>query len=242
MKPRDWLSRFEGRRERLAADLASLVGLESPSEDAASCFLSGRLDPRSPARTGCRGRDPPVPGTRRRPGRRCGKRRGRRPDPRAPRHGLGPGYARRVPVPGRRRPRFGAGRLRHEGGHRRRHGRHGGAGEGAGRRCDAAPRPGRGDRQRRFPGAHPRAGRPPAQRPRRSSRPSTAPPRSRARATGSSGSVFAAGPRTPVSTPTAGRRRWRSSRAASCSWSPSPTDPGRPPWPRRWRERRARPT
>ncbi len=35
MKPRDWLSRFEGRRERLAADLASLVGLESPSEDAA---------------------------------------------------------------------------------------------------------------------------------------------------------------------------------------------------------------
>lgn len=36
MRPRDWLSRFEARRERLAEDLASLVSQESPSEDAAA--------------------------------------------------------------------------------------------------------------------------------------------------------------------------------------------------------------
>lgn len=35
MTPRDWLTRFEARRDRLAADLESLVLQESPSEDAA---------------------------------------------------------------------------------------------------------------------------------------------------------------------------------------------------------------
>lgn len=33
MRPRDWLSRFEARGDRLAADLESLVSLESPSDD-----------------------------------------------------------------------------------------------------------------------------------------------------------------------------------------------------------------
>ncbi len=42
MRPQDWLFRFEARRDRLAADLESLVLQESPSEDAASVSALAR--------------------------------------------------------------------------------------------------------------------------------------------------------------------------------------------------------